>query len=85
MSEIKEEPISDEFSKILELFPFSKERQEKINDLTKDSNYRALLINQLIITVSQDASDNFRATQILSEAKSIARLLKITLKTNIIK
>lgn len=78
----------NELDQILETFPFDETRTKKIADLTKSNDFRALLINQLIVTIDQNIDPQFiqeKSIQILSEAKAIVRMLKITLKTKTIK
>lgn len=78
----------NELDQILETFPFDESRIKKISDLTKSNDFRALLINQLITIVDQNIDPAYvetKSIQILSEAKAIVRMLKITLKTKQIK
>ena len=70
---------------LIEHFPISEERKKKIIEVTKSLDYRLLLINNLITTVNQTPTTELDSVRILSEAKAITRLLKISLETPLIK
>lgn len=77
--------MSDELYKTLDQLPFSEEKRQDILRLSTSSDYRALLINDLINILDKPAETELKAIQILSEAKAIKQLLKISLRTSNIK
>ena len=72
---------ADNIIRALDLLPINEDKRKEILELSTNTDYRALLINQLILTVDQTIETEFQATKVISEAKAITRLLKLSLKT----
>ena len=80
LKEEQEEVKESEIDKVLNLFPISQDRANKIIELSRTNDFRALLINNLIVTVDRTFTTELEAVKNLSEAKAIVRMLKMTLK-----
>lgn len=80
LKEEQEEVKESEIDKVLNLFPISQDRANKIIELSRTNDFRALLINNLIVTVDRTFATELEAVKNLSEAKAIVRMLKMTLK-----
>ena len=70
----------ENIEQVLDLFPLSDERINKLYDLTKDVNYKALMLNKLIESLNHIATQE-NALALYSTSQAYARMLSIKFRT----